>query len=71
MILNSKRKDGTRSRTITTAQSIAMVGALQSGLSMYFNAALPAEHQWVYGASMIILSVWLGYLRHDTDQPME
>lgn len=69
-ILSSQRQDGTRSRSMSTAQLIGMLGALQVGLSQYFNTALPPEYHWVYGTGMIVLSMWLAFLRHDTTQPM-
>ncbi len=70
MVLSNKRADGTVSRTMTTAQLIGLLGALQGGLSMYFSTTLPPDYHWVYGASMIGLSMWLAYLRHDTTLPM-
>lgn len=63
-MLSARKQDGTNSRLIRTAQTIAVLGAVQSGLPLLgINDALPEDFQWVYGLLLMGIGVWIGYLR--------
>ena len=61
---------GRVSRTMTTAQVVAVLGALQVGLPLV-GVHIPPEYQWAYGVVMCGLGVWLAYLRTTTTTVMQ
>lgn len=61
---------GRISRTITTAQLVSLIGALQAVLAVS-GLPIPPEYQWVQGVGLVLLGKWVEYLRMNTTTPMQ
>jgi len=60
---------GRRSRTMDTAQLIAVLGAVETGFTA-LKVYIPDDWLWVHGVALMALGAWLAYLRTTTTTPL-
>lgn len=61
--------NGRRSRTMDTAQVIAVLGAIETGFAT-MQVYIPDQWLWVHGVALMALGAWLAYLRSTTTTPL-